>query len=99
MEDDSLIKQLLDHLGISFPDAEPTEAFVQGDKATRQQIAELIAKTPHKYKVCCGCEAVIRERAPICPQCFAYRFEDDPKTVVAHALYLAKTEPKDQWLD
>jgi len=99
MEDDSLIKQLLDHLGISFPDAEPTEAFVRGDKATRQQIAELIAKKPQDYKVCCGCEAVIRERAPICPQCFAYRFEDDPETVVAHALYLAKTEPKNQWLD
>lgn len=93
-----IFKQLLEACGIGFPEAEPTEAFVQGDPATRQQIADLIAKKPHAYKVCCGCEAVVRERAAVCPQCLAYRFEDDPRTVVAHAMQLAKRTPQ-EWLE
>jgi hypothetical protein len=67
---------------------------VQDDMEAREKLAEFIAQHPLDYKVCCGCDAVVREKVAICPQCFAYRFEDDPRTVVAHAFMIAKTPPK-----
>jgi hypothetical protein len=92
-------KKLLEACGIEFPDPDFTDELQQDDTKTRQQIAELIAKKPQAYKICCGCDAIVRERVTLCPQCLHYRFEDDPRTVVAHALYLAKREPDDRWVD
>lgn len=87
----------------AFSDSEPVleetteikfpKPIAQNDMEARQQLAEFIAKNPQNYKICCGCDAVVKEHVGVCPQCLAYRFEDDPRTVVAHAFHLAKTMP------
>jgi hypothetical protein len=75
------------------PAAEQTFSPAHNSIEARQQIADRITCRPRDYKVCCGCESVVRERVATCPRCNAYRFEDDPRTVVAHALELANREP------
>jgi hypothetical protein len=78
---------------IEFP-----ESVDQSDPATRRKIAELVISQPENYKVCCGCEGVIREQAVVCPQCNAYRFETDAEIVKEQALILANRLPN-TWLN
>jgi RNA polymerase subunit RPABC4/transcription elongation factor Spt4 len=70
----------------------------QGDPATRRQIAKLICSNPELYKVCCGCEAIVREPSPVCPQCNAYRFETDASLIREQASILANRLPT-TWLN
>jgi hypothetical protein len=87
------IEEITGGTAINFP-----ETVDQNDPATRRQIAELICSNPERYKVCCGCEAVIREPAPVCPQCSAYRFETDASVIREQALLLADRLPT-TWLN
>lgn len=86
------IEEITGGTAIEFP--EPVD---QGDPATRQQIADHVAAHPHQYKVCCGCEGIIRERAAVCPQCNAYRFETDKELIIQQAKHLATRVP-DYWV-
>lgn len=87
------IEELTGSTAIEFP-----ESMDQGDPATRRQIADLISRNPELYKVCCGCEAIIREPAPVCPQCYAYRFETDEDLIREQANVLANRLPT-TWLN
>jgi hypothetical protein len=87
------IEELTGSTAIEFP-----ASVDQGDPATRRQIAKLICSNPERYKVCCGCEAIVRESAPICPQCDAYRFETDADIIREQANILAERLPA-TWLD
>jgi hypothetical protein len=87
------IDELTGSTAIEFP-----ESADQGDPATRRQIADLIARNPERYKVCCGCEAIVRETAPVCPQCNAYRFETDASLIREQANILADRIPT-TWLN
>jgi uncharacterized paraquat-inducible protein A len=65
---------------------------------SRIQAAQTIASNPHDFKICEGCESIVREATTICPSCFAYRFEDDPIQVIAQAVVLASKEPKENFI-
>jgi len=54
----------------------------------RAKRAAEILKAPTEYKVCEGCESIVREKAVFCPNCHGYRFDSDPARVVAQARLL-----------
>lgn len=55
------------------------------DRASRA--AKIVAK-PGDYKVCEGCESIVKQRAATCPSCHGYRFNEDPAAVVEQAKLL-----------
>ncbi len=61
------------------------------DRARR---AEKIVAKPNDYKVCEGCESIVRQRAATCPSCHGYRFDEDPSAVAEQAKLLASREQK-----
>ena len=65
---------------------------------SRLQIAKIITSRPEHFKVCEGCDSIVKESAPVCPSCLAYRFEDDPEKVIAQAIQLASQEPKETFI-
>ena len=60
--------------------------------AERARKASKIIAEPSKYKICEGCESIVAARVPICPNCYGYRFNEDPGAVIAQATLLASRE-------
>jgi hypothetical protein len=58
-----------------------------------KKASEIIA-TPHQYKVCEGCDSIVAERVATCPNCFGYRFDENPVSVIAQAKLLGSREQK-----
>ncbi len=58
-----------------------------------QKAAKIIAQ-PSDYKVCEGCESIVRAHVVTCPNCHGYRFDDEPDSVVAQAKLLASREQR-----
>ena len=59
------------------------------DRARR---AEKILAKPNEYKICEGCDSIVTSRVATCPNCYGYRFNDDPQAVIAQATLLASRE-------
>jgi len=57
--------------------------------ADRAQRAAKIVANPSDYKVCEGCESIVRVHVVTCPNCHGYRFDDDSDLVVRQAKLLA----------
>ncbi len=55
----------------------------------RREMANTIVNDPASYKLCCVCGAVVDRSAASCPDCYAYRFDEDPEHVANKALDLA----------
>jgi hypothetical protein len=53
-----------------------------------------IMTEPWKYKVCEGCDSILRETAAICPSCKSYRFDYKELSVTQKAKELAYSEQK-----
>jgi len=62
--------------------------------ADRAQKAAKIIAHPSDYKVCEGCESIVRLHVVTCPNCHGYRFDDDAHAVVAQAKLLASREQR-----
>lgn len=58
----------------------------------RAKRALRIARNPGQYKVCCGCGSIVTIKVNLCPNCHAYRFEDNAAYVVEQAKALSKRE-------
>lgn len=64
----------------------------------RRKQANNIISDPQKYKICLGCESIIRRTTSqgsyvgICPMCHSYRFEENPLKIRKHAEKLGKSE-------
>jgi hypothetical protein len=58
-----------------------------------QKAAKIVAK-PGDYKVCEGCESIVRGPVVTCPNCHGYRFDDNAGAVVAQATLLASREQR-----
>ena len=66
----------------------------ESDLQKRARKAEEIIANPGEYKVCEGCDSIVRSRVASCPNCYGYRFEEDPSAVVAQAKLLASRPQK-----
>jgi len=55
----------------------------------RKEMAQAIISDPKSYKVCKICGSISDKEAPICPDCYAYRFNSNPKHVTEKAIDLA----------
>ncbi|MDD2677736.1 MAG: hypothetical protein PHP75_09780 [Methylacidiphilaceae bacterium] len=63
-------------------------AVTESELEERAKRAAEILKAPTEYKVCEGCESIVREKAVFCPNCHGYRFDSDPARVVTQARLL-----------
>jgi len=61
--------------------------------AARAERAAQIARKPHLYKVCEGCESIVVCEAATCPNCHGYRFDTDSARVRSQAEILGKRLP------
>jgi hypothetical protein len=61
------------------------------DRAKR---ADQIIREPGSYKICFGCDSIVSSEVAICPNCHAYRFEEDKDLVIAQAKLLGSREKK-----
>jgi uncharacterized paraquat-inducible protein A len=57
--------------------------------AERAARAEKIITAPQEYKICEGCDSIVKARVASCPNCHGYRFDESPESVVEHARVLA----------
>lgn len=64
------------------------------DLSKRLAIAVQIMLNPSKYKVCEGCDSIVSIKTRICPNCHAYRYNDDKNYVMEQAEILGKSEQK-----
>ena len=46
-------------------------------KSDRKEIATTIANDPTSYKLCMVCGAIVDKSADTCPDCYAYRFDEN----------------------
>lgn len=58
-------------------------------KADRKEMAVTITNDPTSYKLCTVCGAIVDKSADTCPDCYAYRFDENPQAVADAALDLA----------
>lgn len=55
----------------------------------RKEMANTIVNDPHSYKICVVCGAIVDRAVDSCPDCLAYRFDEDATHVADHALDMA----------
>jgi hypothetical protein len=53
--------------------------------AERARQADLIIREPEKFKICCGCDSILKHRVAVCPNCSTYRFDEAPEDIIAQA--------------
>lgn len=53
-----------------------------------------IMTEPWLYKVCEGCDSILKETAAICPSCKSYRFDYKELSIAKMAKELANSEQK-----
>lgn len=58
-------------------------------KKDRKDIAQEILDQPHLFKICEVCGAVIPKGEDICPECYAYRFNEDEQAVSDRVIEIA----------
>lgn len=59
----------------------------------RKEMAKTISSDPGSYKICLVCGSIVDKTAETCPDCYAYRFDEDATHVANAALDLA-TKPQ-----
>ena len=55
------------------------------------QAAKIIQNASH-FKVCEGCESIVKIHSLTCPNCHGYRFDSSTERVIAQAHYLGSRE-------
>lgn len=53
-----------------------------------KEMANTILQDPRSYKVCAVCGAIVDKGVDVCPDCYAYRFINDPAVVSDKAIDL-----------
>ena len=56
--------------------------------ADRAKKAARIVRHPERYKICEGCDSIVAQRVPTCPNCYGYRFNEERQAVVGQARLL-----------
>lgn len=65
---------------------------IPANLGARKARAEKIIVQPHEFKICEGCDSIVVMRVATCPNCYGYRFNEDPQAVVEQAKLLATRE-------
>jgi hypothetical protein len=68
-------------------------AHIADTLSERARQAARIIQEPANYKICCGCDSILKARVAVCPNCGTYRFDDDRQDVVNQARRLG-TRPR-----
>lgn len=66
---------------------------MESPQSNRMRIASKIKEKPSAYKVCEGCGSIVAQKARVCPNCNAYRFDEREEAVLLQADFLAKRDP------
>jgi RNA polymerase subunit RPABC4/transcription elongation factor Spt4 len=53
-----------------------------------------IMAQPHLYKVCEGCDSILKQSCNICPSCKSYRFDESEPGIIEMAKNLGSKEQK-----
>jgi uncharacterized paraquat-inducible protein A len=53
-----------------------------------------IIKNPQSYKICEGCDSIVKTTNNICPNCHSYRYNYETQEVIDQAIRLSKSEQK-----
>ena len=69
--------------------ARSPQLYTECMKADRKEMAVTITNDPTSYKLCTVCGAIVDKSADTCPDCYAYRFDENPQAVSDAALDLA----------
>jgi uncharacterized OB-fold protein len=59
----------------------------------RLAAAARIKESPQLFKICESCGSIVAKKAVCCPNCSAYRFDEDPVHVCEQADVLASRAP------
>lgn len=54
----------------------------------RKEIATTVAQDPTSYKLCLVCGAIVDKGVDTCPDCMAYRFDENAEHVMNRAIDL-----------
>ena len=54
----------------------------------RKEIATTVAQDPSSYKICLVCGSLVDRHADTCPDCMAYRFDEDLEHILNRAIDL-----------
>lgn len=65
----------------------------ESERSSRADVAAKIKKKPSVYKVCEGCGSIVVQKASVCPNCNAYRFDPSIDAVLAQVDLLASRDP------
>ena len=58
----------------------------------RKAIALLIMSSPDLFKICEGCDSIVKYTVNICRNCKSYRFNSDVDDIIEHAKILGNRE-------
>ncbi|MDX6767453.1 MAG: hypothetical protein SFU85_11760 [Candidatus Methylacidiphilales bacterium] len=61
--------------------------------SSRKEAAARILASPKNFKVCECCGSIVVQKAAVCPNCNAYRFDPQTTVVVRQAELLASRDP------
>ena len=64
------------------------------DEPTEERLTQalLILLKPEEYKICEGCESIVTQKTSMCPNCHAYRFNDNVEDVIEHTREISVRE-------
>ena len=62
------------------------------DNLKRMEQALAILLQPELFKICEGCDSIVKGQTAICPNCKSYRFNDDVEEVVNQTKLLSDRE-------
>ena len=60
----------------------------------RAATAAKIIANPNSYKICEGCDSIVGTSVIMCPNCHAYRFDNNPTRVIQQAKILGNREQR-----
>lgn len=75
-------------------DKEPSTPAPTPPVSDRAARAAKIIANPKDYKVCEGCDSIVAERVATCPNCYGYRFNEEPAAVIEQAQLLATRDQR-----
>lgn len=58
----------------------------------RKKSALIIISNPHLFKICEGCDSILKSTVRICPNCKAYKFNLDIDDITDHAVLIGNKE-------